>query len=436
MFFSIEFYYYIIIYYNMRSMEMIPHQIHLTTAQIKKIGSGLGVNLKHSQMGADKGDVVVMLKPQSARKMLTAYRKSKGMRLSMSPEEIDETMKQGGGFFKALKKYTGINKSGVIAGAKRIGKEVIEHGAEVAGTAIGAYMGDPAMGYAIGQSLGKAGTKIIDSVEPTKAGVKFRPSEGVASIKRDARKIAVEAIDKQLDKMPPEYRHIGEKALAGEYPDSASAIRDVASASFGIGLYGGKLKKGSAEAKARMAELRSRKAGGKIGDSIKKAFSKSSHAVGDALTSRKAINTYKTIGRHAIEQGIPLATTLASMALGDPTGMSGAMVGNVAQEYASRGYSKGTGARVGGALASNSKPFKQALKMNKLTYGLELGGFSADSNEPISKFKTNSRVRPSSTEMTLSPYQMMSSPAMNPFVPTYATQAGGTTCGYGGRGLY
>jgi hypothetical protein len=118
--------------------------------------------------------------------------------------------------------------------------------------------------------------------------------------------------------------------------------------------------------------------------------------------------------------------------------MSGAMLGNVAQEYASKGYSKGTGfkPRVGGALATNSKPFKQALKMNKLTYGLELGGFSADSNEPVSKFSTNPRVRPSSTEMTLSPYQMMSSPAMNPFVPKYATQAGGTSCGYGGKGLY
>ena len=419
----------------MRSMEMIPHQIHLTTAQIKKIGSGMGVNLKHSQMGADKGDVVVMLKPQSARKMLTAYRKSKGMRLSMSPEEIEETMKQGGGFFKALKKYTGINKTAVISGAKKIGKEVLEVGSEVAGTAIGAYLGDPAMGMAIGKSLGKAGSKIIDSVEPTKAGVKFSPREGIASIKSDARKIAVEAIDKQLDKMPPEYRHIGENALAGKYPDSASAIRDFSSASLGFGLYGGKLVKGSPEAKAYMASLRQRK-GGKIGDSIKKAFSKSSKAIDRTFTSDKALNTYKAIGRHAIEQGIPLATTLASMALGDPTGMSGAMVGNVAQEYASKGYSKGTGARVGGALASNSKPFKQALKMNKLTYGLELGGFSADSNEPVSKFKTNSRVRPSSTEMTLSPYQMMSSPAMNPFVPTYATQAGGTTCGYGGRGLY
>jgi len=430
----------------MRHLDMIPHQIHMTTAQIKKVGSGMGVNLKHSQMGADKGDVVVMLKPQSARKMLTAYRKGKGMRLCMSPEEIEETMKHGTGFFKALKKYTGINKTSVIAGAKKIGKEVLEVGSEVAGTAIGAYLGDPAMGMAIGKSLGKAGSKIIDSVEPTKAGVKFSPKEGVKSIRSDARKIAVEAIDKQLDKMPPEYRAIGEKALAGKYPDSASAIRDVATTAMsrdaGYGLYGGRLKKGSPEAKAYMASLRERK-GGKIGDSIKKGFRKATSTIDRTFTSPQAMNTYRTIGRHAIEQGIPLATTLASMALGDPTGMSGAMLGNVAQEYASKGYSKGTGIprgrgrprKTGGASATLSAPFRQALKLNKATYGLDLGNFSSD-NAPLSAFDTNKKVRPSSTEMTLSPYQSLSSPAMNPFVPTYATQAGGTMCGYGGRGLY
>jgi hypothetical protein len=38
--------------------------------------------------------------------------------------------------------------------------------------------------------------------------------------------------------------------------------------------------------------------------------------------------------------------------------------------------------------------------------------------------------------MTLSPYQSITSPAMNPFIPTNYTQEGGTSSGYGGRGLY
>ena len=450
-----------------RSGDFVPHQIHLTRPQIQKLGQGLSTNLKHSQMGADKGDIVVMLRPQNARKMLTSYKKSKGMRLSLSPDELDETMKHGTGFFKTLKKWTGINKSDVIRGAKKIGKEAIKHGSVVAGTAIGAYMGNPMAGAMLGKALGEAGEATIDSIEPTKAGVKFNPRAGARagakSIYKDARKVAVEALDEQLDKLPPEYRKIGEKALAGEYPDSASAIRDVVGASMGgVGLYGGRLAKGSPEAKARMAMLRARKAGGKInigkafkklGKDIDKGFKKEiarpfmrdvGKPLEKELTSKKAMDVYKEIGRHAIEQGIPVATALASMAMGDPTGMSGAVVGNVAQQYASKEYEKAVGSGIrprgrprknGGALAMMSEPYKQALRLNKSTYGLSLGGFSTD-NAPISSFKRDPRVRPSSSEMTLSPYQSISSPAMNPFVPTTYRQEGGTSSGYGGRGLY
>jgi hypothetical protein len=460
-------------------MDFIPHQIHLTTTQIRKMGQGLGVNVKHSQMGADKGDIVVMLKPQNARKMLTSYRKTKGMRLSMTPDELDATMKHGSGFFQTLKKWTGVGKSAFVSGAKKVGKQVIKHGSVVAGTAIGAYLGNPMAGAVIGKALGEAGEATIDSVQPSKAGVKFSAKAGVKagakSVMRDAKKIAVEALDEQLDKMPPQYRHIGEKALAGAYPDSASAINDtitaMASRDAGYGLYGGRLKKGSPEAKAYMASLRARKSGGKVdigkafkdlGKKIKKGFTKDiakpfmkdvGKPLEKELTSKKAMDIYKSIGQHAIEQGIPVATALASMAMGDPTGMSGAVVGNVASQYASKEYQKAVGSglyggmmrprgrprKIGGAggttSATLSAPFKQALRLNKGTYGLDLGNFGSD-NAPVSSFHTNPRVRPSSDEMTLSPYQSITSPAMNPFVPTYSIQAGGTSCGYGGRGLF
>jgi hypothetical protein len=461
--------------------DCIPHQIHLTTAQVRKMGQGLGVNLKHSQMGADKGDVVVMLKPQNARKLLTSFRKSKGMRLQLSPEELDTTIKQGTGFFQMLKKYTGINKTDVIKGAKSIGKKAIKHGSVVAGTAIGAYMGNPMAGAMIGKALGEAGEATIDSIEPTRAGVKLDYRKGISAGKKsiiaDAKKVAVEALDEQLDKLPPQYRKIGERALAGEYPDSASAIRDAVNTyarDSGFGLYGGamvggdrgmrkmggRMVKGSPEAKAYMAELRNRKKGGsavgdwfkKAGKTIEKGFKKDvskpfmrdvGNPTAKAFTSKDAMSAYKQIGKHAIEQGIPVATALASMAMGDPTGMSGAVVGNIAQQYASKAYTDkvGTGRprgrprKIGGASAMLSTPYKQALRLNKSTYGLDLGNFSSD-NAPLSSFSTNPRVRPSSTEMTLSPYLSTTAPAMNPFVPTYYSQAGGQSCGYGGRGLY
>lgn len=59
-----------------------------------------------------------------------------------------------------------------------------------------------------------------------------------------------------------------------------------------------------------------------------------------ALAGRKAINTYKKIGLHAIEQGIPIVTTLGSMAMGDVSGLSGAAAGSLAAEYAGDAYRK------------------------------------------------------------------------------------------------
>ena len=63
-----------------------------------------------------------------------------------------------------------------------------------------------------------------------------------------------------------------------------------------------------------------------------------------------------------------------------------------------------------------SKPYTNAM-----LYGKRM----KTPNESVSKFNTNARVKASSDEMTLSPYQKMTSPAMNPFVPKYAFQQGG-----------
>jgi hypothetical protein len=445
--------------------DFIPHQLGLTQAQINKLVEGKPVNIQHGKMGAGAGDIVIHLKPQNARKLLTAYKKGKGMRLTMHPHEIDTSLKHGSGFFQTLKKYTGIGKTQFLGGAKKIGKKVIADGATVAGTAIGAYMGNPMAGAMIGQALGKAGEKAVDSIQPSKGklGIKFDPREGVKSLKEDAKMYAVEAIDRQIDKLPPQYRDVAQNALAGKYPDAESLIYDVGSASFkDMGGYGVRRPaKGSAEMREKMARLRAMKGGKidigkafkKLGKDIDKGFKKEiarpfmrdvGKPTAKAFTSKEAMDTYKAIGKHAIEQGIPVATALASMAMGDPTGMSGAVVGNVAQQYASKEYDKavGSGVRrgrgrprkiIGGDVASMSAPYKQALRLNY--GGLTLNNVSS-SNDAVSNFNVNSRVRPSASEMTLSPYARMDSPAMNPFIPTYYRQQGGTSCGYGGKGLY
>lgn len=419
--------------------DLIPHQIHLSKEQLTRLGKGLATNLKHSQMGSDKGEFVVMLHPQNARRMLTSYKKGKGMRLCLSPDEMMETEKKGGGFFKGLKKTTGIGKTQFISEAKTIGKEVVHRGSSAVGSAITAYTGNPMLGEAVSQSLDKAGTSAINSIEPSKSkyGIKFKPQAGVSSLKEDAMKYAVESIDRRVDRLPAEQKAVAERALAGEYPSASSLIFDVADKyqARGRGVRKGcGLMKGSEEMKEKMARLRAMRGGG-IGRKLEKTFK--------PLASKKAINVYETIGKHAIEQGIPVATTLASMALGDPTGASGAVVGNIASQYASDAYEKKTGGMMGvprsrgrprkmGKGAVSSKPFKKAMKNNY--GGLQVENFA--DNKPASAYKVNPKINASSSEMTLSPYARMDSPAMNPFMPKSYIQEGGTQSGYGGRGLY
>jgi hypothetical protein len=42
---------------------------------------------------------------------------------------------------------------------------------------------------------------------------------------------AIEAVDREIDKLPPEYRSVAQDALAGKYPDAKSLIYDVAQSS-------------------------------------------------------------------------------------------------------------------------------------------------------------------------------------------------------------
>jgi len=410
----------------MPKKDFIPHQIHLSTPQIRKLGSGLSTNLKHSQMGADKGDFVVMLHPQNARKMLTSFKNSKGMRLSLSPEEIEMTEKHGTGFFKSLKKFTGINKTDFLKTAKSAGKHLVEKGAEAVGTAVGAYTGNPQMGAVLSKALAKAGDKAVDSIQPSssKYGISFDPSESVSSLKQDAKEYGLNVLEGQLDKLPSSLQSVARDAISSQMG--------------GTGL------KGSKQMREKMARLRAMRGskGGKV--NIGKAFRdlgrKISHDVINpakkALTSPEAMKTYKQIAHYGVADVLPAVSTGVSMLLGDPTGLSGATTGKILadqiQQHTGAGIRRGRGRpRKGGGIASMSSPYKRVMK-NK--YGLEMAELS--DNRPVSNFSINPRVSSSSPEMTLSPYARLDSPAMNPFIPTHYSQEGGQTCGYGGRGLY
>lgn len=82
---------------------------------------------------------------------------------------------------------------------------------------------------------------------------------------------------------------------------------------------------------------------GKISSDVKSVAQKTKRGFNKTFNKELGndiVDGLKIAGLHAIEQGIPIATSVASMALGDPTGMSGNALGNVTSEYASDAYKR------------------------------------------------------------------------------------------------
>ena len=81
-------------------MEQI--QISISPAQLSKIRRGLPIQLKHDSMGS--GDLVIAVHPENAKKMMSAYKRGKGLRITMDENEV--------------------RASGLLDGIKRLGKKV------------------------------------------------------------------------------------------------------------------------------------------------------------------------------------------------------------------------------------------------------------------------------------------------------------------------
>ena len=403
----------------------IPHQLHLTHTQAMKLLKGQGTIIPFSQMGSDKGQHIVNLAPQTARKLLTSYKKGKGMRLSLSPDEIRSTVMQGQGFKDVLKKIGHVAHKVVSHPVgKKIAHHLAETGSHAVGNFAGQYIGQEA-GHHLGNVLSRASHSAIED-KNLHSGANTLAHEAVhhllgMGVKRRGRPIkgaASKTHKGEIDyttKKGDVVHHIGGhyvKEATDPYESEEEAVA------------GAGLKKGSAAMKAKMAKLRAmKKTGGKIN------FKKIGNQIKGGL---------KTAAHYVI----PAAGSALGTAVGAEFGPIGAVAGQAAGTYAGDQLNKvlGTGLKkrgrprkIGGDLASMSAPYKQALRIN--FNGLDLNNESM-ANAPVSQFKTNPRVKPSSTEMTLSPYQSVSSPAMNPFVPTSYVQEGGVSSGYGGRGLY
>jgi len=465
-------------------MGLIPHQLGLTKAQMMKLMKGMPIQISHGQMGSGMGDTVMMLHPHNAKKMLSSYKKGKGVRMCMSPEEVSHTLQHGRGFMdyaKKAMKFVGsvADKALENPAVRTVAKKGARYGSDIVGTAVGTYMGNPVAGAMIGDAVGRAAENAIES-RSVSAGAKSL--RGSASNK--GKELALDAVERQVAKLPDEYKPLAQSALhsaMNQMKTPPKAKFDIGygmkrprgrprkSMDMGVGLYGGgtpiedqqfslsdvartakkifgkgmskRPAKGSPEMKEYMAKIRSMKKdkgkgliGGGFLDDLQSAFDPNKNGLVDAFRPETLKRRGKKIGQYVIPAAGSAVGGVAGSYIGGPMGgVAGSAAGKYAGDEAVKQMGSGRKRgrpRKGTGMASLSKPFKQALALNKMTYGLSLNNSTGD-NEPVSKFKTDPRVKPSSTEMTLSPYQSMSSPAMNPFVPTTYQQQGGESKGYG-----
>lgn len=98
--------------------SLIPHKLNISVPQLKRLLKGHAVQLSKELIGSGAGDKEIHLNKKNANKLMKAYNNSKGMRLTLGPDEIS------------------ISGGNVIATSKDVAKNLINAGGERAVRAI------------------------------------------------------------------------------------------------------------------------------------------------------------------------------------------------------------------------------------------------------------------------------------------------------------
>ena len=419
---------------------IVPHQLNLTKAQIAKIKKGLPFQIKFDNMGSDKGDVVIGLKEPNAKKLMSAFKKGSGVRMLMDEDEMDYSMKEGQGFLSGIKKGV---KKGLSSASKTIEKtanqiakpvkgavkkyipekdrmflkeeaqKLIDTSAESLGSMVAEATEDEQLGENIKNSISQTGDNLL-------SGKKLMIGQKITPIMKKAIKLSIDKIE------DPQYKMIAnsivKEAGKGLYGKAGAGLTGKGLSGRGVhmgeGLSGrgvhtgegmcgggaplgglgkimaketkkktGRFVKGSQEAKDYMASIR---AGKGIFDKVGKAFKKG------------ATNTKTTLfgKRMADEMEFILPAV-------------GGIIGGVGGTY------------MGGPVGSMAGSTAGSAGGKFLASDMKKRGFGVRSKSAPSGRK-GMPIKPASDLMTMSPYQVLTSPAFSPFYPTSSFQNGGS----------
>lgn len=258
-------------------MRMVEHRIKASPAQLKKLMTGGAITLKPANFDS-KSRHMIMVMPNTSRRIGTAMRKNKGVRIMLKPDEdiMEEGMEGGKISLKKIgrdikKGFESVGKALTSKKAKQvyreIGKEVLpiakgiaDAGIDAGSMALATYMGNPALapvisgtakvgldrGYsALGKEVGldpNAPTPKFDSPEAVQqyalgraeANIRGRTKgrvrdAGLAALRGDYETAQALGTDYLIDKkLSGVEQKIARKAQRGEYADINALATDYA----------------------------------------------------------------------------------------------------------------------------------------------------------------------------------------------------------------
>lgn len=440
---------------------MMEHRVMLSPPQVKKLVSGGAVIMKPHQF-SDGGVHSLVMMPQSARRIATAMRKNKGVRIALKPQEDLIQMTEGGkislksigrtiskGFKdtgKAIDKAVikpvakGFKKEIIDSGVgKEIAKQLIDVGTEVVlpGALGGLSMlaGDPT-GMS-GQMVGSVAGKYINRAAEkggygTKKGMRRIGAPRGARLAYDdtmaivggstyAQRLARrtkntgKAIGKALKSVAknPVVKEIGKVALR----EGAKAAGEALTAYTGNPALGIALERTAVAGGDKLIDSGSLKKAGKASAGQVKRIATE---VVDDYIDENLTGVERQIAQNALAGKYPSAKDLVydygnskieEMGFNDLDTTDNTSFGyGVMPMRRARGRPKMSGAgTINGAVLS--APYKSAMR------DIHIRGAGVSSGYDFRQTTSAPSV------MTLSPYARMASPQMSPFIPDRSIQA-------------
>jgi len=388
-------------------MEQI--QLSISPAQMSKIRRGMPIQISHGSMG--NGDVVVSLHPENAKKMMSAFKRGKGLRIQMNEDEV-----RASGIFGSLKKLGKKVEKGVVDVGNKVAKptkkiisqipkpirDVLQDEAQglidttgtTLGMMIGQATGDEELGDMINQGISDTGNELL-------TGQRLSLGSKILPIAKKSVNVVVDQIE------DPRYRalakQIVKKSGAGLYGKAGSGLTGKGLSGSGLsgyGLSGSGMRNRRPMREEDMGRMR-----------ILPYEPRPAVMPRKSRFQKEGSGFFKNIGKDIKKAGKKGKTALFGKRMGDEAAfvlpIAGTVLGATAGSMAGGAFGGAAGGAAGGYAGKAA-----ADEINKRGYGM--------------KGRRNSMVRPTSDVPTFSPYATLYSPQNHPFMPRSSFQNGGT----------